>query len=74
MAGIEHDNVINEEFMEKVARYACVYNHYNSKNVNEIFFESKTDVSFGFDADVVVALGLKEEIKFPPRCPPCCLL
>ena len=39
---------------------------------------SKTDVSFGFEADVVVALGLKEEInllaaKVPPRCPPCCL-
>ena len=37
-----------------------------------IFFESKTDVSFGFEADVVVALGLKEEInllaaKFRPR-------
>ena len=35
-------------------------------------------VSFGFEADVVVALGLKEEInlrpaKVPPRCPPCCL-
>ena len=34
-------------------------------------FESKTDVSFGFEADVLVALGLKEEInllvaKFPP--------
>ena len=44
-----------------------------------IFFESKIDVSFGFEADVVVALGLKEEInlaaaKFPPRCPPWCLL
>ena len=44
-----------------------------------IFFEPKTDVSFGFEADVVVALGLKEEInlvatKFPPRCPPCCLV
>ena len=41
-------------------------------------FESKTDVSFGFEADVVVALGLKEEInllaaKLLPRCPPCCL-
>ena len=35
MAGIEHDNVINEEFMEKVALYACVYNHYNSKNVKD---------------------------------------
>ena len=44
-----------------------------------IFFESKTDVSFDFEADVVVALGLKAEIKllaakFRPRCPPCCLL
>jgi len=28
-----------------------------------IFFESKTDVSFGFQADVVVNLGLKEEIN-----------
>ena len=42
-------------------------------------FESKTDVSIGFVADVVVALGLKEEInllaaKFAPRCPPSCLL
>ena len=27
---------------------------------SRIFFESKTDVSFGFEADVVVALGLKE--------------
>ena len=42
-------------------------------------FRIQNDVSFGFEADVVVALGLKEEInllaaKFPPRCPPCCLL
>ena len=28
-----------------------------------IFFEPKTDVSFGFEADGVVALGLKEEIN-----------
>ena len=28
-----------------------------------IFLESKTDVSFGFEADVVVALGLNEEIN-----------
>ena len=42
-----------------------------------IFFESKTDVSFGFEADAVVSLGLKIDLlaaKFPPRCPPCCLL
>ena len=34
---------------------------------------------FCFEADVVVALGLKKGInllaaQFPPRCPPCCLL
>ena len=43
-----------------------------------IFFESKTDVDFGFEGDVVITLGLKKEInllaaKFSPRCPPCCL-
>ena len=85
MAGIEHGNVTNEEFVEEVARYECVYNPY-SKNFNDknkkansweksavnliyvvsswIFFESKTDVSFGFEADVVVVLGLKKEINF----------
>ena len=49
---------------------------------SRIFFGPKTDVSFGFEADDVVASGLKEEInllaanfqKFPPGCPPCCLL
>ena len=77
-----------------VARYECVYNH-NSKNYKDKhkksnsweksarnlidYFESKSDVSFGFEAEVVVALGLKEEInllgaKFPPGCPPSCLL
>ena len=40
-----------------------------------IFF----DVSFDFEAYVVVAFGLKKEIyllaaKIPPRCPPCFLL
>ena len=44
-----------------------------------IFFELKTDVFFAFEADDAVASGLKEEVnllaaKFPPRCPPCCLL
>ena len=28
-----------------------------------IFFQSKTNVSFGFEADIVVALGLKKEIN-----------
>ena len=124
MAGIEHGNVTNEEFMEEVARYECVYNRNSkdfkdkSKKANswgkiggkfnlsaaeaEVKFRNirtaygrylkrlKTipsgsgrdavrDVSFGFEADDVVALGLKEEInllaaKFAPRCPPCCLL
>ena len=84
MAGIEHGKVTNEEFVEEVARYECVYNR-NSKNFKDknkkansweksawnliylvsawIFFESKTDVPFGFEADVVVTLGLKEEIN-----------
>ena len=31
MAGIEHGNVTNEEFMEEAARYDCVCNR-NSKN------------------------------------------
>ena len=26
MAGIEHGNVTNEEFMEEVARYECAFN------------------------------------------------
>ena len=34
MAGIEHGNVTNEEFMEEVARYECVYNR-NSKNFKD---------------------------------------
>ena len=34
MAGFEHGNVTNEEFMEEVARYECVYNR-NSKNFKE---------------------------------------
>ena len=47
--------------------------------VSSIFFESKTDVSFGLEVDVVFALELKEEInllaaKFPPQCPPFCWL
>ena len=70
MAGIEHGNVTNEEFMEEVARYECVYNR-NSKDFKD---KSKKANSWG-----TVALRLKEEInllaaKFPPRCPPCCLL
>ena len=31
MPGVEYGNVTNEEFMEEVARYECVYNR-NSKN------------------------------------------
>ena len=84
MAGIEHGNVTNEEFMEEVARYECVYNR-NSKDFKD---KNKKANSWGkiggkFNLSAaeaeVVALGLKEEInllaaKFPHRCPPCCLL
>ena len=34
MAGVEQGNVINEEFMEEVARCECVY-HCNSKDFND---------------------------------------
>ena len=34
MAGIEHGNATNEEFMGEVARYECVYNR-NSKNFKD---------------------------------------
>ena len=44
MAGIEHGNVTNEEFMEEVGRYECVYNR-NSKNLtfplNEMYGYSR---------------------------------
>ena len=32
MAGVKQGNVCNEEFMEEVARYECVY-HRNSKDL-----------------------------------------
>ena len=83
MAGIEHGKVTNEEIMEEVARYECVYNR-NSKNFKdknkkanswEIIGEKFNlsclrmnifriqNQNFGFEADVVVALGLKKEIN-----------
>ena len=34
MAGVEHGNATNEEFMEEVARYECVYNR-NSKDFKD---------------------------------------
>ena len=34
MAGVEQGNVSNEEFMEEVARYECVY-HRNSKDFKD---------------------------------------
>ena len=92
MAGIEHGNVTNEEFMEEVARNDCVYNcnskDFKDKNkkanswekIGEKFslLAAEAEVKFRFEADDVVALGLKEEInllaaKFPPRCRPCLL-
>ena len=82
MAGIEHSNVTNEEFMEEVPWYECVYNS-NSKNFKDKNKKANTwekigekfnlsylsswlffDVSFDFEADVVVALGLKKELYF----------
>ena len=74
--------------MEEVARYEFVYNR-NRKNFKDKNKKANSWEKFGekfnstclycFEADVVVPLGLKKEInllaaKFPPRCPPCCLL
>ena len=74
--------------MEKVARYEWVYNR-NSKNFKEKNKQASSWEKIGekfnltclscFEANVVVALGLKKQInllaaQFPPRCPPCCLL
>ena len=88
MAGTEHGNTTNEEFMEEVARYECVYNR-NSKNFKDknkmanrwekIGKKFNLTCLFCFEADDVVALRLKKEIKllaakFPARGPPCCLL
>ena len=35
MAGIEHGNVTNEEFMKEVAWYECVYNR-NTVRISKI--------------------------------------
>ena len=68
MAGIEHVNVTNEEFMEEVARYKFVYNR-NRKNFKDKNKKANSWEKIGekfnltclycFEADVVVALGLK---------------
>ena len=84
MDGIEHVKVTNEEFMEDVAWYECVYNR-NSKNFKDKnkkansweiigeklhlsclrmnIFRIQNRCSLRFEADVVVALGLKKEIN-----------
>ena len=68
MADIEHVNVTNEEFMEEVARYKFVYNR-NRKNFKDKNKKANSWEKIGekfnltclycFEADVVVALGLK---------------
>ena len=40
MVGIEHSNVTNEELMEEVEQYECVYNR-NSKDLPEYFSNPK---------------------------------
>ena len=46
MAEIEHVNVSNEEFMEEVARYECVY-HRNSKDFKDKNKKAKVGTKSG---------------------------
>ena len=79
--------VTNEEFMGKVARYAeCVYNRnsriFIDKNKKANSWE-KIGAKFNLSClfmkffsmfPSVLKLTLSLAAKFPPRCPPCCLL
>ena len=58
MAGVEHGNVTNEEFMEEVARYECVYNR-NSKD-----FKDKKNNSWQKIGEKFILSAAEAEVKF----------
>ncbi|XP_068722407.1 uncharacterized protein [Montipora capricornis] len=60
MAGIEHGNVTNEEFMEEVARYECVYNR-NSKDFKD---KNKKANSWGKIGGKFNLSAAEAEVKF----------
>ena len=77
MAGIEHGNVTNEEFMEEAARYECVYNR-NSKNFKDknkkANSSEKTGEKFNLSCLFRNIFRIQNRCFLPPRCPPFCLL
>lgn len=60
MAGVEHGNVTNEEFMEEVARYECIYNR-NSKNFKDKNKKANSWQKFGDKFNLLTA---EAEVKF----------
>ena len=60
MAGVEHGNITNEEFMEEVARYECVYNR-NSKNFKDKNKKANSWQKFGEKFNLLAA---EAEVKF----------
>ena len=60
MAGIEHGNVTNEEFMEEVARYECVYNR-NSKDFED---KNKKNNSWEKIGEKFSLSAAEAEVKF----------
>jgi len=66
MAGIEHGNVTNEEFMEEVARYECVYNR---NSIIAIYFLREKERKFEnqhFSVQIAVAEIRVSFQIFPP--------
>ena len=60
MAGVEQGNVSNEEFMEEVARYECVY-HRNSKDFKDKNRKANSWQKFGETFNLSPA---EAEVKF----------
>ena len=85
MAGVEQDSVSNEEFIEKVERYECIYhrNSWDFKDKNKkVNCWRKWGRNFIYRWREVFKTVLKltmtslkdSEKKFPPWRPPCSLL
>ena len=60
MAGVKHGNLSNEEFMEEVARYECVYN----LNSNDFKGKNKNANSWGKIGDKFNLSAVEAEVKF----------
>ena len=60
MAGVEHGNVTDEEFMQEVARYECVYNR-NSKDFKD---KNKKNNSWQKIGEKFILSAAEAEVKF----------